>query len=292
MAEHITGLQGQVNMLFQQVHELRNMLGVPTGPTMQQQLEQHLQEPQLGTPIDPSLHGQQFLQQQGSFSGAQVTTEAQSASPVQPRIRRQSQQQQQQQPTFRGPMSTDFSLGVAKNSLQTMGINPQPSQGIDGSADASALASPTGSQAQDERTMQLLQGLHEDKDPIWRVSRAEALRLCHVYEDEMGMMYPLLNIEKVVSHAELLYTFMDAMRRNGLMQEGLPGADAMDDEDATILKLVMACALTTECCGKSDLGDRLVANVQSTVDRYAKGPAGVKAIQAITLTVSNVLIRR
>ena len=102
----------------------------------------------------------------------------------------------------------------------------------------------------------------------------------------MGLMYPVLNIEKVVSYTERLYVFVDAMRRNGLMQEGMPGTDAIDDEDTTILKLVIACALTMEGCGRSDLGQRMFENVRTTVDNYVIGAVGIKGIQALTMTVS------
>ncbi|KAK3060509.1 hypothetical protein LTR53_020087, partial [Teratosphaeriaceae sp. CCFEE 6253] len=46
---------------------------------------------------------------------------------------------------------------------------------------------------------QLLQSWSADKDPIWSIAQDEAIRLCHVYEDEMGLMYPVLDIGKVVA---------------------------------------------------------------------------------------------
>lgn len=212
-------------------------------------------------------------------------------SPSQARQRSHSQQQQQQpeQPTFRGPTSTDFNFGVAKSSLQTMGINAQAEQSMDGNGGdpgsgmgtESAAESPT----QPARSMQIIQRMHEDKDPIWTIPREEALRLCRVYEDEMGLMYPLLDIEQVVEYTQRLYGFMDAMRRTGLMQQGFPGADAIDDDDTNILKLVLACALTMEGSGRSELGARIFAYVQPAIDNSLLGSTSVKGIRLLVMTV-------
>jgi hypothetical protein len=39
-------------------------------------------------------------------------------------------------------------------------------------------------------------------DPIWALTRDEMVRLCRVYEEEMGIMYPVTNIEKVIIHGK------------------------------------------------------------------------------------------
>ena len=78
---------------------------------------------------------------------------------------------------------------------------------------------------------QVLPTLHADKDPIWSISKEDSIRLCRAYEEDMGLMYPVLDIEKVIAYMEKLYGFMAAMHRTGLMQQGLPGADSIEDED-------------------------------------------------------------
>lgn len=40
------------------------------------------------------------------------------------------------------------------------------------------------------------------KDPIWTFSKEEMVRLCRVYEEEMGLMYPVINIEDVIIHGK------------------------------------------------------------------------------------------
>lgn len=138
------------------------------------------------------------------------------------------------------------------------------------------------------RSRQVRRDWHVDKDPIWSISQEEALRLCRVFEDEMGLMYPFLDINKVVAYTQKLYRFMEAAHRSGLMQQGLPGADAIDDDDTNILKMVIACALTVEGSGRSDLGRRMFEYVHPAIENLLLGNVGTKGIRLLILTVSNV----
>ena len=133
---------------------------------------------------------------------------------------------------------------------------------------------------------QLLQFLHADKDPLWSISQDEALRLCSVYEDEMGLMNPILDIPKVKAYATQLYRFMEAAHHAGLMQQGMPGPDAIDDEDTNILKMVLASALTVEGSGQSQLGRKLFDYVHPAIDNLLLGNVGLKGIRILTMRVS------
>jgi hypothetical protein len=44
-------------------------------------------------------------------------------------------------------------------------------------------------------------------DPLWKVGKDEANRLCQVYEEEVGIMFPMIDMEKMISKANLLYSF-------------------------------------------------------------------------------------
>jgi hypothetical protein len=128
--------------------------------------------------------------------------------------------------------------------------------------------------------------MHGDKDPLWSIPKEEALRLCRVFEDEIGLMYPVVDVNKVVDHATKLYRFMEAAHRTGLMQQGMPGADAIDDEDTNVLKLVIATSMTVEASGRSELGQRLFEFVQPAVENLLLGDCGVKAIRMLVVAVS------
>ena len=303
MSAQISMLQEQVNTLYHDLSSLRNMLGQsePQQQQQQQQMQQQSQQPQhlaptppprpsqaqmqqQSTSIDPSLQSAPFPSHRPSFSASQASQGASAMISYPPRPTSKSRNKRL---SFRGPTSNEFNFGVAENSLQTMGMTAR--QVDDGSGDAgtaSALTSPPRSPNLPVFPAgQVFPVLHAQKDPIWSIPEEEALRLCRVYEDEMGLMYPVLDIEKVTSHTKKLYSFMRAAHRTGLMQQGLPGADSIEDEDTNILKLVLATALTVEGTGRSDLGQRLFEIVQPAVDNLLLGTVGVKGIRLLTLTV-------
>jgi hypothetical protein len=128
--------------------------------------------------------------------------------------------------------------------------------------------------------------LHADKDPIWNISKHEALRLVHVWHEEQGVMYPILEIDKVLRYTEMLFTFVEAAARSGLMQGALPGSDAIMDEQTSVLKLILAITLVLEGRGKDPLGEKLFENVHKVVDRTLSEPVGLHGINLLALTVS------
>lgn len=199
-----------------------------------------------------------------------------------PSVQRPKSRSHNAQPTFRGPTSNDFNFDVARNSLQTMGITGQN----DALRETSRDVGDDTREASPDRppSFQLRKGLHATKDPIWSVSQDEALRLCRVWEDEMGLMYPILDINKVIAHVQKLYRFMEAAHRTGLMQQGMPGADSIEDEDTNILKMVLAISMTVEASGRSDLGRRMFEYVQPAIDNLLLGSVGVKGIRLLILT--------
>jgi hypothetical protein len=128
--------------------------------------------------------------------------------------------------------------------------------------------------------------LHADKDPIWNISKHEALRLVHVWHEEQGVMYPILEIDKVLRYTEMLFTFVEAAARSGLMQGALPGSDAIMDEQTSMLKLILAITLTMEGRGKDSLGEKLFENVHKVVERTLSEPVCLHGINLLALTVS------
>jgi hypothetical protein len=126
--------------------------------------------------------------------------------------------------------------------------------------------------------------LHASKDPIWSISKDEATRLVDVWHEEIGMMYPFLDHDKLSEYAKMLFTFMDAASRAGLMRGEKPGADAIMDEQTTVLKLILASALVLEGYGKSELGQRLFQNVQKVVETTLLAPVTLRGIHMLMLT--------
>ena len=265
MSAHIATLQEQVETLFANLNSLRADLAKP-----QSQIDPSLQQHTL----DPSLQQHASLSSHGSINGPHQPPPMPSKMLATPRHRSQSQSMPRR-PPFRGPTSVEFNLGVAKNSLQTMGIAPTE----DPSTAVTTDVTPSGSPAPEAI-------LHPSKDPIWHISRDEALRLVQLYEDEMHEMYPVVSLPYIRAHISSLYTYMEAALRNGFVQPRMPGSDSIDDDDTNILKLILATALMLEGSGKSHLGTRMWKYVQPAVDALLLGHAGFKGIRMLSLAVS------
>ncbi|KAL4899145.1 hypothetical protein BDW74DRAFT_189518 [Aspergillus multicolor] len=178
---------------------------------------------------------------------------------------------------FHGPTSSAFNFDVARSSLQHMGIAPVEEAIPDDLT--TAHATPTGSPP----SVLPAQPMHPSKDPIWAVKKDEALRLCRVYEEEIGIMYPLVDIDHVIQQVTLLYTFMEAAMRTGLMHQGLAGADGLEDDSTSLIKLILATTLIVEGGGRSELGRRLYMNVKPVVESKIWDTLDVKTIQLLGL---------
>ncbi|KAH1330055.1 hypothetical protein KXW65_009579 [Aspergillus fumigatus] len=201
-----------------------------------------------------------------SRDGSQSVFTSMHAATVRPRVRHLR---------FHGPTSSAFNFDVARSSLQTMGIAPAEEVMNDDmtTAQATPAASPPAQQAV------FTQSIHPTKDPIWAIKREEALRLCHVYEEEVGIMYPLVDIEKVTNQVNLLYTFMEAALRTGFAQRAFPGPDSLLDDNTILLKMILAITLIVEGSGRSDLGQRLFLSVKPIIEAKLWGPIDIKTIQ-------------
>jgi hypothetical protein len=110
------------------------------------------------------------------------------------------------------------------------------------------------------------------RDPILSFSKEEAIRLCRVYEEEMGIMYPVVNIEHMIVHASNVYDFLGAAVRNGLLTNSSPRR-SMNDESTCTLKMILATAAVVEGNGQSEVADRLFESVRETAERILHSEA-------------------
>lgn len=256
MSAHISSLQDQVDQLFANLNSLRAQVDVQSAGS-------------IGTP---------FNTQEYARSMSLGQTPGVPPSPAHQRTKSFSKH-----PRFHGPTSSAFNLGVAKSSLKTMGITGTEEGEDEGvvTQDGTPLGTPPVGQAITPRAT-----LHSDKDPIWSLSKQEALRLVHVWHEEMGLMYPFLEIDTILRYAEMLFSFVEAAARSGLMQGGRPGSDAIMDDRTSILKLMLAIALVLEGNGTDPLGQRLFDNVYKVVESSLSDPVDLKSINLLIMTVS------
>ena len=128
--------------------------------------------------------------------------------------------------------------------------------------------------------------IHPNKDPLWNINRDDAIRLCRVYEEEVGMMYPMLDIEKIIIQVNLLFTFLEAATRTGLTKRSMPGPDSLSDDETNILKMILAVTLLIEGNGQSEIGKRLFEAVRPFVEMKLWQPVDTSTLKLMALVVS------
>lgn len=184
---------------------------------------------------------------------------------------------------FRGPTSSAFNFDIANTSLQTMGITT--SDYITDEGLVTQDATPPGTPSRNQAPLAHI-AVHPTKDPLWTLGRDEVLRLCRVYDDEVGVMYPILDIEKIICKAKMLFDFMESATKTGLLSADMSGSDSLNDDDSIILKMVLADALTIEGSGRSELGEKLFGTVQAVLGRRLWQPVTVKGLILLVIVVS------
>lgn len=127
---------------------------------------------------------------------------------------------------------------------------------------------------------------HPTKDPLWLIDYTEVKRLLEVYEEEIGIMYPVYDKEKLRKHADGLYKFIGASLRAGFGQPSYPGSDSFDDEDTTVLKMVLAITLVVEGSGRSEQGQRFFESAKPAVDMKLVTNTGMLSVVLLVLTAT------
>ncbi|KAL4904358.1 hypothetical protein BDW74DRAFT_185657 [Aspergillus multicolor] len=173
--------------------------------------------------------------------------------------------------TFLGPTTSGFSFDLAKSSLKERGIEVERHEG-DLTREPSPLPTPPSPSPASGHV----------GDPLWSISKTEALRLCRVYDEEMGAMYPVVELDQLLHNVNLLYGPTDAgswPRAPAFPQ----GDEGLDSDDVNTLRLVFACALTAEASGSSELAMNLFETVRDAADHYVWAAPEIKRITLLAL---------
>ena len=186
-------------------------------------------------------------------------------------------------PQFKGgATSSALCFDVAKSSLQTMGIAPLE-HSTDDAIPEQARAS-YNSPLRNAATLTLLPG-QPTKDPLWSLRREDVVRLCRLFDEDVGMMHPILDIEKTITRAHMLFDFMESSQRSGLLSKEFERGDAFQNENTNILKMVLASALTLEGNGESELGAKLFQSVRNASESRLWEPVSLDGLVLLVIVV-------
>ena len=170
---------------------------------------------------------------------------------------------------FRGPTSMAFTVDVAKNTLHNMGYSGETQE--DGIGGPALGETPRTTPILPPATMQPVFGAsyasqnQAPRDPLWEFDLIEITRLCHVHEEEVGIMYPVCKISDVIAHAQHMTDLMELSRKSG--EPPAEFDDLLLDIRTLTLKIVMCCALTVEEHGHSERAIHLYDSIQPIVDK-------------------------
>ncbi|KAF1814220.1 hypothetical protein P152DRAFT_506163 [Eremomyces bilateralis CBS 781.70] len=178
---------------------------------------------------------------------------------------------------FRGPTSSAYNLGVANSSLQGMGIGASDEAleeaGI--TQDETPRASPHPRHAKSAMPM--------GKDPLWLLTREEAVRLVRVWQEEIGVMYPVLDVTQTLQHANNVYQFLEAAVKTGFSTTGWTGPDALVDPETILLKVVLATTLMLDSSGKSDIGKKLYDSIACYIEEQLTSSASLHNVRMLAV---------
>ncbi|KAG6231037.1 hypothetical protein E4U34_006576 [Claviceps purpurea] len=148
--------------------------------------------------------------------------------------------------SFRGLTSMEFNLDVANNTISTMGYSGMQDTDDQGPQESDAPVHRTPSSP--------------GYDPLLDFDTDDMVRLCRFHEYEIGIMYPVLNIDTVIAHANSLGPYLESARKQ-------QRPEPLNDDNTLQLKMVLCCALVTESHGHSERAVRLYESMESVVNR-------------------------
>lgn len=94
-------------------------------------------------------------------------------------------------------------------------------------------------------------------DPLLEFDKDEMVRLCRVHEDEIGIMYPVINIQTVIAHVKNISLYLRSQRPT----------EPLNDLETLQLKAIMCCALVVEAHGHCEKAVRLYESMENNINR-------------------------
>ncbi|KAL3466126.1 hypothetical protein BJX64DRAFT_296069 [Aspergillus heterothallicus] len=149
-------------------------------------------------------------------------------------------------PEYIGPTSAEFGITQRQKPAEDSDVDDDESE---------STTAPSPAAVSDVEAM--------SSDPLGCFGKDEALRLVDVYENNVGLMYPCIDLDSVRSYVNDYYK--DGGRA-GPTPPGMSDQDWFFARDAEVLKIILATALLAESHGRSERAALLADSVE---DRFA-----------------------
>lgn len=185
-------------------------------------------------------------------------------------------------PSYVGPTSSEFGLNVPNDDAPDMD-ETENLELVQPSSSNSPYAPPVAPEEQSKR-------IHISRsNPLLSLDETDALRLVDVYEEAVGMMYPVVDLKSIREYIVDYYS----QHSNDAAGHLSPPQSGNEDwwfsaRDTEVLKLVLALGLISESPGQSELGNILAASAEDTfaTTRTQVPEVDMKELIILTLVVS------
>ncbi|KAE8552721.1 hypothetical protein TMatcc_007899 [Talaromyces marneffei ATCC 18224] len=161
-------------------------------------------------------------------------------------------------PSYVGPTSSEFGLNVPNDDVPDMD-ETENSEIAQPSSPTSPYAPTVPPEDQRRRTN------ISRNNPLLSLDAADALRLVDVYEEAIGLMYPVVDLKSIREYIVDYYS-QHSHDAAGHMSPPQSGNEDwwFSARDTEVLKLVLALALISESPGQSELGNILASSAENT----------------------------
>jgi hypothetical protein len=216
---------------------------------------------------------QQFVEQPASASdispGPQHSTPSYTTSPSIGRA-------DPKQPQFVGPTRSAFSLGIARTSLNQMGLSVD--EPLSASREESGAATPSETSHSGTRST----AKDKDFEFLLPFSVEEVIRLLDLFQDEVESVYPFISTKEMAANVANVLLQVKLFHSG---QPPLPSTKVVK-EDIQLITLVVATAIVIESHGKNDLSTRMIDAIEADVLRISRdAPIQLKDLQMVTMLV-------
>ncbi|KAK6385747.1 hypothetical protein LTS17_001319 [Exophiala oligosperma] len=158
----------------------------------------------------------------------------------------------------RGPTSSGFAFEVARQRLQTLGLDSVETEPLS-RRDELSFASVSAFRILDLGNIRSLL----EKDPLWHMSQEEVFGLIASWSNTIGRLFPVVNTETLQARWISLDKLMTRARTSVAKQDCLSVVDALFDGETHLLKLVLANSLTAGSGGVNETAKRLFESTGS-----------------------------
>ena len=99
------------------------------------------------------------------------------------------------------------------------------------------------------------------------------------------MMYPMLDMDHIVSKVDELFTFTEAATRTGLINQNKASPDSMNGPHIDTFKMIFATVLVLEGGGQSELGSALFETVRGACESKLGEPLDIQGLRLLVIMV-------